>query len=87
MRIHQLLPCLLEGDAIGNHVLALKRLLQAWGHSSEIYAQDIAPRLKDEARPLSAYKPSAKSITLYALLELARPARFRLSQHHARHVL
>ena len=46
MHVHQVLPSLSEGDAIGHHVLALQTLLRRWGHVSEIYAQHIHPRFK-----------------------------------------
>ena len=35
--IHQLVPFLSRGDAIGNHVLALQGLFKSWGYDSEIF--------------------------------------------------
>ncbi len=53
MKIHQLLPCLRHGDAIGNHTLEIQRILQRWGHSSYIFADDI----HDDMRPFAkSYK-------------------------------
>jgi len=48
--VHQILPTFSYGDAIGNHVRALRRLLREWGYASEVFAQHIHPRLKEEAR-------------------------------------
>ncbi|MBD3309181.1 glycosyltransferase [candidate division KSB3 bacterium] len=41
MTIHQLLPCLRHGDAIGNHTIEIQRILRKWGHDSRIFADDI----------------------------------------------
>ena len=53
MRIFQLIPSAVPGDAIGNNAIAIKRLLQNAGYSSELYAQDIDKRMKREVQPLS----------------------------------
>src|SRR5262249_18300981 len=37
--VHQLLSNFDLGDAIGNHVRALRRLLQSWGYASDVFAQ------------------------------------------------
>lgn len=47
MRIIQLLPTLLIGDAIGNYTLALKKVISSMGYKTEIYADSIDPRLKN----------------------------------------
>ncbi len=53
MKIHQLLPCLSHGDAIGNHTREIQRILQSWGHESLIFADDI----HDDMRPFAkSYK-------------------------------
>ncbi|HET9449655.1 MAG TPA: glycosyl transferase family 1, partial [Aggregicoccus sp.] len=36
--VHQLLPRLAWGDAVGNQVRYLRTLLRSWGYASEIYA-------------------------------------------------
>lgn len=50
MKIHQLLPCLRHGDAIGNHTLEIQRILQRWGHESQIYADDIHADMRQFAK-------------------------------------
>ena len=37
--VHQLVPNFDMGDAIGNHVRALRKLLRSWGYASDVYAQ------------------------------------------------
>jgi glycosyltransferase involved in cell wall biosynthesis len=54
--IHQLVPNFGYGDAIGNHVRALRRLFRAWGGASDVYAQHIHERLVPEARPYLRYR-------------------------------
>ncbi len=46
--VHQFLPRLAWGDAVGNQVRYLQALLRAWGHASEIYAD----QWDEECRPL-----------------------------------
>ena len=46
MKIHQILPTLAYGDAIGNHVMSLHRLLTDAGYESEIYAENIDRRMQ-----------------------------------------
>ena len=49
--VHQLLPDLAAGDAIGTITLQTRRLLRELGFESEIYASVVDERLRDEARP------------------------------------
>lgn len=53
--VHQLLPNFGSGDAIGNHVRALRRLLRGWGYASDVFAQYIHDSLAPEARFYTAY--------------------------------
>ncbi len=54
--IHQLLPTLGYGDAIGNHVLALQARFRAWGFRSEIFAERWHPKLEKYCRPYTEYR-------------------------------
>ncbi len=47
--IHQVLPNLGYGDAIGNHTLWIRDRLQSLGYHSEIYARYIAPEMLHQA--------------------------------------
>jgi glycosyltransferase involved in cell wall biosynthesis len=42
--VHQFAPRVARGDAVGNHVLALRRLFRALGHTSEAYAVETPER-------------------------------------------
>lgn len=54
MEIHQILPTISPGDAIGNEVREIKRVLNEWGYKSEIYAQNIHPKIN--AKKYTEYK-------------------------------
>ena len=45
--IHQVLATLGYGDAIGNEVLGIQRVLRDAGHESEIFVQTAEPRVED----------------------------------------
>lgn len=45
MQIIQLLPTLAFGDAVGNDARAIKKILQSAGYQTQIYAENIDPRL------------------------------------------
>ena len=59
--VHQLVPNFGLGDAIGNHVRALQRLLRSWGYASEVYAQHIHSTLAREARFYTRYRDVSAS--------------------------
>ncbi len=50
MRIHQVLATLGYGDAIGNEVLGIQRVLRAAGHESEIFVETADSRLESQTR-------------------------------------
>jgi glycosyltransferase involved in cell wall biosynthesis len=54
--IHQMLPDFSYGDAIGNDVLGIQKVLRGWGYDSEIYAQHVHSKLIGSARPFQEYK-------------------------------
>jgi glycosyltransferase involved in cell wall biosynthesis len=54
--VHQLVSNFDVGDAIGNHVRALQRLLRGWGYQSNVYAQYRHMSLLDEAHFYTRYR-------------------------------
>ena len=54
--IHQILPDFSYGDAIGNDVLEIQKILRGWGLDSDIFAQHIHPKLNGLARPYREYQ-------------------------------
>ncbi len=53
------------GDAISNHAIALKKLLQSWGYASEIYALFREGPVAQHCRPLNEYKAQSDTLTFY----------------------
>ncbi|EAU67272.1 glycosyltransferase family 4 protein [Stigmatella aurantiaca] len=49
--VHQLVPRLAWGDAVGNQVRYLQALLQAWGHPSDIFADQWDDACREQTRP------------------------------------
>lgn len=52
--IHQLLPTLVPGDAIGNHARFLRDWLRGLGYRSQILARHLDPSLAGECEPFGA---------------------------------
>ena len=59
--VHQLVPNFDYGDAIGNHVRALRRLLRSWGWTSEVYAQYTHQKLLQDAHFYTKYREVASA--------------------------
>ena len=56
--VHQIVPSLTPGDAVGSHTVAVRDVLRGAGLRSEIFSDDVHPILAAEARPLSALPPA-----------------------------
>ncbi len=52
-RIDQVIPSIVEHDAVSNHTFEAQRLLLGSGYASEIYARVIGPGCEGRVRPLS----------------------------------
>jgi len=65
MKIHQILPNIIKGDAIGNETLIIRDILRKWGNESEIYAQSISSGI--DAIPYKEYRKisSGDNILIY----------------------
>jgi glycosyltransferase involved in cell wall biosynthesis len=53
--VHQFVPMLHEGDAVGRHTLAVRDVLRARGVASEIYVEMIDPATSSECEHYEAY--------------------------------
>lgn len=68
MRIDQFLPDFAPHDAIGNHVLQLRRVLRDAGYESDIWADIIHPPVARQARHYREHppvRPGAGDLALY----------------------
>lgn len=57
--VHQLVPRLAWGDAVGNQVRYLRELLRSWGYASEIYAEQWDEECRPLVRPAKDYPREA----------------------------
>ena len=69
MRIDQILPAFLGGDAISNYAVELRKLFRNWGFRSEIFvpASNFAESTSQICRPLSEHSrlSSSENIIIY----------------------
>ena len=67
--VHQLVPSLASGDAVGAATVETLHLLRALGFESTIFAEAIDPRLTDVAQHASALESSVKpgDVVIYRL--------------------
>jgi glycosyltransferase involved in cell wall biosynthesis len=65
--VHQVLAALSYGDAIGNEALAIQAQLRRAGYASEIFAEQVHPRMARLARPLWRYREvsSPRTVCLF----------------------
>ena len=94
MRVDQYIPTLAPHDAIGNHTLQTRRALREAGYESDIWAEDVHPPLRREARPyledlarpgedrLLIYQSSTSSAMAPWLADRARRGEVLLSHYH-----
>lgn len=59
--VHQFVPMLHNGDAVGGHTLGVQRHLRAAGVCSEIYVEQVDPETQSATRPAAAYPEDAES--------------------------
>ncbi|HLI15909.1 MAG TPA: glycosyltransferase [Acidimicrobiales bacterium] len=52
VRIDQVIPAIVEHDAVSNHTFAAQRLLRSLGYASDVFARIIGPGCAGRVRPL-----------------------------------
>jgi glycosyltransferase involved in cell wall biosynthesis len=90
MNIHQWVPALHRGDAIGDSARLMRDAFRSWGHTAEVYALELDEDLKGDGRAFEEWRPSQPGdvvILHYALpspltAALAREAGRRVLLHH-----
>ena len=79
---------IVPGDAIGNYILTLKRLIEQEGKEVRLFADHVAPQYGDIARLSQYYRPGAGTLwyhySIYAdnLEQIQRPADFKIVDYH-----
>ena len=88
--IHQFLPTLYPGDAVGNHTLEAQRLLHGLGLESEVYAQTVHHTVEGKAQLFQKYTGGPDTAVIYQLavgsvladLLMARPEPLVVDYHN-----
>ena len=65
MKIHQWVPAAHRGDAIGDSARAVRDMLRAMGHESDIFALTIDDDMRGEARPFAEAAAGDGDITIF----------------------
>jgi glycosyltransferase involved in cell wall biosynthesis len=65
--VHQFLPSLATGDAIGHHALRLQQVLRESGYDSEIFVETAQPAMRDRCRPYQELAAGPSDWLLYHL--------------------
>jgi len=79
---------IVPGDAIGNYILTLKRLLEQEGKEVRLFADHVAPQYGDVARLSQHYRPGTGTLwyhySIYAdnLEQIQKPAGFKIMDYH-----
>jgi L-malate glycosyltransferase len=87
-RIDQVIPAIVEHDAVSNHTFAAQRLLREMGFESEIYALIIGPGCEGRVRPLREIgKHRDGSQWILYQCSIGSPAADAVVQHPGRKLL
>jgi glycosyltransferase involved in cell wall biosynthesis len=70
--IHQYTPDIIPGDGVSGSLFVIKKILTDIGYKSEIFADNIHPDLKNEARPRESYLDQGENI-LFIHHAIAQP--------------
>jgi glycosyltransferase involved in cell wall biosynthesis len=65
LAVHMMTATLSPGDAIGNYIMTLKRLLTEFGCRVQLYADHIAPQYRLQAYPSAGYSPTGRDLLWY----------------------
>jgi len=56
IKVHQLVPILAPRDAVGNEVMAIRKILRNQGYVSEIFVERVHPEMSHESKKFFSYK-------------------------------
>src|SRR4051812_16751000 len=65
MKIHQWVPAAHRGDAIGDSARAVREMLRAMGHESDIFALTIDENMRGEAHPFTDSASREGDVTIF----------------------
>ncbi len=87
MRIHQWVPALHGGDAIGDSARLMRDAFREWGHEAEVYALELDADLAGDGRPFAEWRPGGTEDVVVLHYALPSPMTAALARHPGRRVL
>lgn len=87
MRIIQVGTSVSYGDAVGNDILAIFHVLQEFGYDTDVYAEHIDQRVKDDVKPIKQIPElNDEDIILYHV-SIATPLNYELEKWNGKKVI
>jgi L-malate glycosyltransferase len=80
-RIDQVIPAIIEHDAVSNHTFEAQRLLREMGFASEIYASILGPGTAGRVRPIDELSDGATDEWLIYQCSIGSPVAERFLAH------
>jgi glycosyltransferase involved in cell wall biosynthesis len=65
VKIHQILPTIVFGDAVSNDALAITNILKEMGYDTQVFSEHIHPSLTRIARKAGKWNPTRDTILVY----------------------
>jgi len=65
IKIHQILPAIVFGDAVSNDALALSGILKEMGYDAQIWSEHIHPSLTKTVRRIDKWNPGKDTVLIY----------------------
>lgn len=87
MKIIQILTTLNYGDAVGNDVLALNDLIKNMGYKTQIYAENVHPKLKHSTKYINNIPKLKKDDIILYHLSIGTALNFELPKYPCKKIL
>jgi L-malate glycosyltransferase len=87
MKIHQWVPALHRGDAIGDSARLMRDAFRSWGHEADVYALELDEDLRGDGRPFAEWRPSAPGDVVLLHYALPSPLTAALLAERGRRVV
>ncbi|HEX6739580.1 MAG TPA: glycosyltransferase family 4 protein [Vicinamibacteria bacterium] len=87
MNIHQWVPALHRGDAIGDSARLMRDAFRRWGHTADVYALELDDDLVGDGRAFSEWAPGGPDDVVILHYALPSPLTAALLEHRGRRVL
>jgi L-malate glycosyltransferase len=87
VNVHQWVPALHRGDAIGDSARLMRDAFRRQGHTADVYALELDEDLRGDGRPFSEWRPGGPADVVILHYALPSPLTAALREHRGRRVL